>query len=551
MTARITPSQSPQGDASAALPCSAGLELAVQQLTAARRAKGLLWPLRANAGRRWPWRGRLALLWAAAGGLGSAQGFAQAPAAPVPIAEAPTAVTASLDPEPAGLVAAWQPWRAYQEHPLVAQIRDQGLLQVHDRERLLRDDLPADRALAALDSLGGAAMTRHAVERYLLVGIAGRLAVGPSGSARIDNLQTSEASARHSLLLGWARALRDAGQPAKLLVHSDKLQSAGAVQLLELAAKKAPTWQVATVAAALARAEADPRPGACQLAKNLDKAMRFSGQEALRLAAAERVQGLALALATAPAARCGPELAQKVSKPIQLPPAKAEAAPKSGRAPAGDGHVFGDAFATAAPVFRGWLSDPLVKKLAMRTPLDDVALAEAIKTSANGDTAVAALNASLHNRRIGVMTNADVAWWAVLRSLGLSEADKDQQNRLTVAELSGVQALTLGYGYALGGRNTELSRGTGLAKDTPPRELLEYARTRLPMDALLGPLMAQAHLIDLDRQTDRCKAARRAEALRAAIGHGSLPDAAKQAMTEALVAVEKACPAAPVPVPAP
>ena len=169
----------------------------------------------------------------------------------------------------------------------------------------------------------------------------------------------------------------------------------------------------------------------------------------------------------------------------------------------------------------------------------------------DSDTAVAALNASLHNRRIGVMTNADVAWWAVLRSLGLSEADKDQQNRLTVAELSGVQALTLGYGYALGGRNTELSRGTGLAKDTPPRELLEYARTRLPMDALLGPLMAQAHLIDLDRQTDRCKAARRAEALRAAIGHGSLPDAAKQAMTEALVAVEKACPAAPVPVPAP
>lgn len=453
--------------------------------------------------------------------------------------------------DPTGLIAAWQPWQAYREHPLVAAVREQGLLQFHDRERLLRDDLPADRALAAVDSLGGPAMTRHAVERYLLVGIAGRLAVGPSGSARIDNLRTEEASGRHALLLGWARALQHAGQPAKLLIHSDKLQHAGAVQLLELAAKKAPNWQVAAVAAALARAEGDARPGPCQHAKNLDKAMRFAGQEALRLGAAERVQALALALVAPAEARCGPELTARLEKPIQLPPPKADAAPSTGRAPAGDGHLFGDAFATAAPIFRGWLSDPLVKKLALRTPLDDVALAQAIQASANGDTAVAALNASLHNRRIGVMTNADVAWWAVLRSLGLSEADKGQQDRVKLTDLSGVQALTLGYGYALGGRNTELSRGTGLAKDTPPRELLDYARTRLPMDALLGPLMAQAHLVDLERLVDRCKAARRAEALRAAMGHGSLPDPAKQAMAEALIAVEKACPAAPVVTPAP
>lgn len=498
-----------------------------------------------------PWQVATLLLMSAAGMLISTRGLAQAQERLEQAADLPRQPTAEAAQDATGLVAGWQPWRAYREHPLVAQIRDQGLLQLHDRERLLRDELPADRALAALDSLGAAAMARHAVERYLLVGIAGRLAVGPSGSARIDNLLTTEASARHALLLGWARALRDAGQPAKLMVYSAKLQSAGAVQLLELASKKAPNWQVAVVAAALARAEADPRPGPCQHAKDLDKAMRFAGQEALRLDAAEGVQTLALALVAPPEARCGPELTVRLKKPLQLPPPKAEQLPATQRAPAGDGHVFGDAFATAAPVFRGWLSDPLVKKLALRTPLDDVALAETLKTSANGDAAVAALNASLHNRRIGVMTNADVAWWAVLRSLGLSDADKDQQNRLKLSDLSGVQALALGYGYALGGRNTELSRGTGLAKDAPPRELLEYARTRLPMDALLGPLMAQAHLVDLERQKDRCQAARRAEALAAAIAQGSLPAAAKLAMTEALVAVQKACPAAPVPTAAP
>ena len=79
-----------------------------------------------------------------------------------------------------------------------------------------------------------------------------------------------------------ARALQYAGQPAKIMIHSDKLQHAGAVQLLELAAKKALSWQVAAVAAALARAAGDPRPGPCQHAKSLDKAMRFAGEEALR-----------------------------------------------------------------------------------------------------------------------------------------------------------------------------------------------------------------------------------------------------------------------------
>lgn len=457
--------------------------------------------------------------------------------------------TAANAPLPGALVAHWQPWQAYREHPLVADVRSQGLVRLEDRERMLRDELPADRALAAIDAVGPAALRRHAVERFLLIGITGRLTVGPSGSLRVENVRTAEASARHALLLGWARALVYAGEPARLLATSDRLQHAGAVQLLDLAAKKAPGWQVAVVAAALARAEAEQQLGPCHLAKNLDKAMRFSGKEALRLDAAERVQSLVRGLVSGANARCGPELTARVLAPIQLPPAKPDAPANTGRAPRSDGHLFGEAFAAAAPIFPGWLDQPLVKRLALRTPLDDVALAELIRQDKTGDAVVAALNASLHNRRIGVLANADVAWWAVLRSLGLSDADRDQQGRVKLSDLSAVQALALGYGYAIGNRNTELSRGPGLARDTPPKELLEYARSRLPMDALLGPLMAQAHAVDLERRSDPCKAARRAEALRAAIGHGALPAPAKQAMSDTLQSVEKACtaPAAPQP----
>ncbi|MBM4345622.1 MAG: hypothetical protein FJ100_19800, partial [Deltaproteobacteria bacterium] len=237
----------------------------------------------------------------------------------------------------------------------------------------------------------------------------------------------------------------------------------------------------------------------------------------------------------------------RASLPIQLPPPLAEEpGPARERPPppdrAGDAQA---ALVVAAPFFRGYLSDPVVRALVGRTPLFEALLVEVLAADAQGDRTIAVLNAALHGRRTGAWNLADLAWRAVVRAQGLGEADPDQQQRLTVAELKPVQALALAYGLMIGQGARPTHAHSRLAAQADVETLLAAAKGAMPIDAKLGTLVALGWLVDGDRGRDPCRAARRAEALRVTVAKADLPAAAAVAFIEGLRVVEAACPAVP------
>jgi hypothetical protein len=462
-------------------------------------------------------------------------------------------------PAPAGVggaqtIAAIAYADAYTDHPQVAGVRNQRTLTLEAREWALRDDLPADRALAVIDALGPEAARRQQLDRFVFLGIAARLVIGPSAALQPDRLLVTETTARHALLLGWARALVDAAEPARLLRRSPQLAQAGAIQLLERAAELAPGLQAAQLALAAARVAASPAD--CGAHTALAAAARADLAQTVRLAAAESVIHWLKVQATALPATCVlvKERATRLDAPVQLRPPLAEPGPQSGpqpgqgagrpsrTAPSADQgqRVFGAVFVVAAPFFRGWMDEPLVRNLALRTPLDEVALATTLASDRHGDRSLAVLNASLHNRRVGVFGHADLGWRAVLRAKGLAEADEGQQGRLKVTDLTPVEALVLGYAYAIANRPATAG-ASALARDASPEALFAHARGGLPMDSVLGQVIAPA--LQVDRETVPCQAASRAEALRVVVGKATrLPVAAAAALVSALQTVEAACP---------
>lgn len=459
----------------------------------------------------------------------------------------PAAVLAAplqLPDDPTALAANLRLIDAYANHPQVWQVYQRGWLSADDRMQLLRGPLPVDRAWAALDAIGPRRMRQHAVERYLLVGVAGYVQMGPSGALRPDDLRTEEADGRAALLLGWAKAL--AGDAADWSGRSAVLKNAGAVQLLEIAAAKLPGEQAAHLALAIARAQTGGA-NECALAQAVLTAARQGGQAAVRLAAAERADAVARTWLGAREKNCTSAAWRALSKPIQLPAPAAEDSEeirsRPPQVPKPEGSDTGEeAFVTAAPIFRGWLDDPTVRTLVLRSPLHEALLAEVLAGDATGDRTIAVLNAGLHGRRTGAWNVADLAWRAVLSVRGLASADEGQQARIKVNDLTPVQAQVLGYAYALAGSGRHMAPGNGRALEATPLELFEAARGALPVAAKLGPALALGHLVDLDRQRDKCKAARRAEALRVTVAKTDLPAAAKQALREALLAVELTCP---------
>ena len=63
----------------------------------------------------------------------------------------------------------------------------------------------------------------------------------------------------------------------------------------------------------------------------------------------------------------------------------------------------------------------------------------------------------------------------------------------------------------------------------------------LPANAVLGPVMALAHVIDLERMSGLCQAAGKVDALRFAINKATLPEAARTPLLEALATVDGQC----------
>jgi len=436
---------------------------------------------------------------------------------------------------------------AYLDHPVVADVQAAGYLTIVTREKALAKQTPADRALAIVDAVGAAGAVRNAVDRFLTQAIQARLVIGLSGALQRQDVTVQQLDARQALLLGWIRALSAGDDRAVLTRRGHNLEGAGAIQLLEHAVASAPGQQAARVALALAQAGAETQPRKlCARAVALKQALRSPGVAAIRLAAAERLDALA-----EPAARtCKPAELATLTQPIQLPPPAAEQVPqqhvpsarptRSDSLPAG-AHPFGIAFVVTAPVFTAYLSDPLVAKLAARTRLNEMMLEDALVRDPTGDLAIAALNASLLMLRISHDDNAEVAWLAVLRRHSLIDAPPDKQKGLKVEQLTGAEAMSLGYALALAGKGLKPASADGSAFTSTPLALFARGKSVLPGNAALGPVMAVAHAIDLERQTESCRPARRIDALRFAVSRGNLPDAARAPVLQALDTIDAQC----------
>jgi hypothetical protein len=74
-----------------------------------------------------------------------------------------------------------------------------------------------------------------------------------------------------------------------------------------------------------------------------------------------------------------------------------------------------------------------------------------------------------------------------------------------------------------------------------PADLFAFGRPKLPAASLLGPVLAQAHLIDLERQSNLCMPLPRIEGLRSTLQKSTLPVGAKEQLERVLGLAESQC----------
>ncbi len=467
---------------------------------------------------------------------------------------------------PPHVAVAWA--SAYGDHPLVREVQQQGALGLLARERALDERMPLDRALAIVDAVGAAGVKRTELVDQMVRALRARHALGASGAMLGKRMPSADLSAREALLLGWARGLHDGADAKALRVRAGTIEGAGALELLELAASKATDKQAPALALALVQATlAGVKCKAASAAYvAVQKSARDGRSESVRVAAAEA----AIAAVANQGGLCPAAQRRSVGAALNLPPPAAEpdfASEDQGIRKASKGSSSMRetvAFTLRAPFFKGYLQDPTVQALARGARLDEVLLHESFKRDATGDLAIAALNASLLMRRLSDESNLEVAWLTIGRRHGLIDQDEKARATLKIADLTPPEAMALAYALALdvqgGERGPKAADGTvdanQLAYGAAPADLFKWARSRLPGNALLGPILAHGHEVDRERPRDACAAAKRAESLSFIIQKGALPAAAKEVLTQAMSSVQSGCggnapvtprPAAPTP----
>lgn len=433
-------------------------------------------------------------------------------------------------------LASVQVGETWSDHPLVQTIRNQGYLTLQDREKLLDKRFPADRAWAAIDVLGVDGIQRHAVEQFIVQGLAARLSIGTSGALTPRDIETNQLDARQALVLGWVRALISQDDPKRLNRRSNRMLEAGALQLLEIAVQKSPGVQTAHLAYGLVQATVHPN---CDHALKLAKAARDPGQQSVRLAMAERVNAIATTLGRS----CPAKDLALFTPAIQLPPPLPEAAPAGDRAPTAkqlgvQTHPC-EPFVVTAPVFRGWLNDPAIKHAATGMRLDQPLLEDTLRRDLTGDLAIALLNASLLAARQSPEELAKITWQTLALRHGIKT--NPEGTPLALNALTPQEAMV--YGYA---RSVETTTCTPLgdpqdARTFAPVSLLSAARGKLPSAAALGPILAFGHEIDIERQVDRCRPQDLADTLRGIVLKANIPQAARDPLVQALDTVIAQC----------
>ncbi len=186
---------------------------------------------------------------------------------------------------------------------------------------------------------------------------------------------------------------------------------------------------------------------------------------------------------------------------------------------------------------------PLIRELIRRKRLDEPALQKLWNSDKVGDKTLAALNATLWSRRLPPSMIPDVAFKVVLSRHNLLGAKKAKIEALRTSQLTPIEAVVLGYARALAGWGLER---TELPDDAPalkalPRQLFRRARGQLPVSSVLGRVVGQLHTVDLQRQADLCRAAKRADGVAFVVGKSQLPKAAARVIADATDTVKAQC----------
>lgn len=457
---------------------------------------------------------------------------------------------------PAHIAVRWS--SAYDEHPVVREVQTGKLLGLLARERALSDTMPLDRAVAVVDAVGADGARRSGLGDEIARALRARHAIGPSGALLGKPIAVAELSGREALVLGWARALADASDTKALQRKGGTIAGAGALELLDLAATKEPKAQAPALAVALLRASLAPRKGkaACAAWLAVQTAARDGRSASVRLGVAEG----AIAAISPLASACskGERAAYQVAPSLPPPAPEVEPAASTGRRgpqrPTQRGGVYqkGIAWTVMAPFFKGYLQDSAIATVARGQRLDEIVMAGMLGRDPTGDLSIALVNASVLLRRVDFDDNLDIVWMGIVRQHGLLDADETKRRALPISALTATEAMALAYGKTIAGESSgPAAAGPGAPVDAsqpawsaPPRALFAWARQRVPGNASLGPIVALAHEVDVDRETSACAAAKRAEAVGFVIGKSSLPMPARAVLAEAMTSVQASCPPA-------
>ncbi len=370
-----------------------------------------------------------------------------------------------------------------------------------------------------------------------------RHTIGPSGALLDKALRADVLDAREALTLGWLRLLT-ASKPAQLQQRRPLLTDAGALQLLEHAVKKGPDQQAHHLALALAQSTVAPKRGkaACAAWIAVQEAARAPHKASVGLAMAEAAAKLVERLRDA----CSRSQRSPLTAQISLPAPPVERVRKKLAADAHPQEVFAAsqrddvAFTVTAPVFKGYLGVPAVRQVVSWSRLKVQAFGQLMDQDRTGDQSVAAINAAVSLQRQTPMEVLAAVWQAIASR---NRATRGNARGLRLSMMSAHHALALGYAKALAGGGLDVVEqpGDAPALVASPRQLFARARGRLPPNASLGPIMAMAHVVDLQRQAGPCKADQRAGSLIFVVGKSALPEPSRKILLGALHAVRKQC----------
>ena len=300
---------------------------------------------------------------------------------------------------------------AYASHPTVESVRRLGHLTPATRVNLLRGEPPLDRALAIVSAMTSKQARAFKVADSLLQSLSAALpGRDPEGA---PTLRVNQLTPRQALLIGWSRA-REGSSTTTITTDAYR---AAPEQLLQLARERLPNQQAAQLALALFRALHRPQVNAkerCAAWVSVQAEARNGRKAAVALSQAESSRRAVAHLAR----YCRRAKRRQFEGALQLPPPPPEriisrassVGPTIRRGRGGRGV----AFATAAPIFRGYLDQPAVRDVLRVRRLPVARLSALIAPGASPDVALAVLNAAALTRRMSP-TRAARALLATIR----------------------------------------------------------------------------------------------------------------------------------------